>query len=169
MVCGVAIFSYVNFPHVAERIDGFMSENTGYQVSRSLEAYQSGGLFGTGPGEGTVKRHLPDAHTDFIFAVAGEEFGLIACGFIVLVMAGVVFFSVRRIWAVKDMFILLAASGLLLQFSLQSLVNIGVTLNLLPTKGMTLPFISYGGSSTLALAIMAGFLLIFTRKRFGGE
>jgi cell division protein FtsW len=168
-VVGMLVVGYLFFPHVNERITNFMSpdDEGNYQVMQSIKAFQHGGLFGSGPGEGVVKRHLPDAHTDFIFAVAGEELGAVFCLFMVLAILGVVLMSIRRIWGEKDLFIMLAVSGLLLLFSFQSFVNIGVSLHLLPTKGMTFPFISYGGSSTLASGLMAGMLLALTRRRYG--
>ncbi|MEJ2027120.1 MAG: putative peptidoglycan glycosyltransferase FtsW [Limibacillus sp.] len=136
-----------------------------YQVNRSLEAFSNGGLLGTGPGEGSVKNLLPDSHSDFIFAVAGEEFGALVCLFIVMLFAIVVLRGMPRLWGENSLFVLLAASGLLFQFGLQALINMGSTLHLMPTKGMTLPFISYGGSSLLALAFGMGMLLALTRKR----
>jgi cell division protein FtsW len=161
--------AYFVFPHVASRVNRFLDPNSGdtYQVSRSLEAFSNGGLFGRGPGEGTVKNVLPDAHSDFIFAVAGEEFGMILCLAIVVLFAFIVVRGFARLLSESHLFVLLATSGLLVQFGLQALVNIGSTLHLLPTKGMTLPFISYGGSSLLALAFGMGFLLALSRKRFG--
>ena len=130
-----------------------------------MEAFATGGLFGRGPGEGAVKSVLPDAHTDFIFAVAGEEFGLLLCLFIVGVFAFIVLRGYSRLLQENNFFVLLAASGLATQFGLQAIINIGVNLRLLPTKGMTLPFISYGGSSLLALALGMGMLLALTRTR----
>ena len=168
-VLGVAglIGAYFTLPHVTARIDGFLDPQAGdrYQVSRSLEAFSNGGLLGTGPGEGTVKNLLPDSHSDFIFAVAGEEFGALVCLLIVLLFALVVLRGMQRLWSENSLFVLLAASGLLFQFGLQALINMGSTLHLMPTKGMTLPFISYGGSSLLALALGMGMLLALTRKR----
>lgn len=166
---GMLVVGYLFFPHVNERISNFLSPDAegNYQVIKSMEAFKHGGLFGAGPGEGIVKRHLPDAHTDFIFAVAGEELGAIFCMFIVTAILGVALMSIRRIWGEKDLFIMLAVSGLVMLFCFQSFVNIGVSLHLLPTKGMTFPFISYGGSSTLASGLMAGMLLALTRRRYG--
>ncbi|WP_455372161.1 FtsW/RodA/SpoVE family cell cycle protein [Limibacillus halophilus] len=164
---GGIIGAYFLLPHVAARIDGFLDPQAGdrYQVNRSLEAFSNGGLFGTGPGEGSVKNLLPDSHSDFIFAVAGEEFGALVCLFIVALFAVVVLRSMLRLWGEHSLFVLLAASGLIFQFGLQALINMGSTLHLMPTKGMTLPFISYGGSSLLALALGMGMLLALTRKR----
>lgn len=164
------IGAYFTFPHVASRIDRFIDPKTGdtYQVDKAMEAFTNGGLFGTGPGEGLVKTRLPDAHADFIFAVAGEEFGLIACLVLVLAFAFVVLRGFFRLMRETDLFVVLAAAGLLVQFGVQALINMGSTVNLLPTKGMTLPFVSYGGSSLFALALGMGMALALTRNRPGG-
>ncbi|MAV88570.1 MAG: cell division protein FtsW [Rhodospirillaceae bacterium] len=161
--------AYFNFSHVQIRIDRFFDPagTEAYQVARSLEAFRNGGIFGRGPGEGRVKEVLPDAHADFIFAVAGEEFGLI----MTLLILGLFFFLILRgfIRAFKetDLFVQLAVAGLLVQVGLQAIINMASTLNLMPTKGMTLPLISYGGSSILALAIGLGSVLALTRERPG--
>jgi cell division protein FtsW len=167
----VAVASYFLLPHVASRIDRFIDPSSGdsYQVTRSMEAFGNGGILGRGPGEGSVKSILPDAHTDFIFAVAGEEFGLIACLILVGLFAFIVLRGFSRIIKDTNLFVLLAATGLLVQFGLQALVNMGSTLRLIPTKGMTLPFISYGGSSLLAVALCIGMVLALTRRRVGQE
>ena len=158
--------AYFLFPHAASRIDKFLDPNNlGYQVEKSLEAFMRGGIFGRGPGEGHVKEFLPDAHADFVFAVAGEEFGLIACLLIIGLFGFVLYRGLKRLSTENNMFIVLAAAGLLVQFALQAIINIASTLNLIPTKGMTLPFMSYGGSSLLALAINIGMLLALTRRR----
>ena len=161
------VSAYFLFPHVRHRIDSFVDPEAGdrYQIDRSLEAFRSGGLFGQGPGEGTVKHFLPDAHADFVFAVAGEEFGLIACAVIVLLFAFVVLRGFGQLLQQDNLFVLLAAGGLLAQFGLQALINMGSALHLIPTKGMTLPFLSYGGTSLLATAGGMGLLLALTRKR----
>jgi len=168
---GVFAFAgaYFVFPHVQSRINRFLDPQSGdtYQVARSMEAFTNGGLAGRGPGEGRVKTHLPDAHSDFIFAVAGEEFGLIACLIIVVLFGFVVLRGFMRLLSENNLFALLATAGLLVQFGVQALINMGSTLHILPTKGMTLPFISYGGSSLLALALGMGFMLALTRKRYG--
>lgn len=163
------IGAYFTFPHVTSRIDRFLDPHSGdtYQVSRSLEAFANGGLMGTGPGQGTVKFSLPDSHADFIFAVAGEELGLIFCLFLVAVFVFVVMRGFARVFNENNYFILLATAGLLVQFGLQAMINMGSSLHLMPTKGMTLPFISYGGSSLLALGFGMGMVLALTRKRFG--
>lgn len=165
-VAGVAA-AYFFVPHVASRIDRFMNPDQGdtYQVDTALNAFGHGGLTGVGPGEGSVKFVLPDAHTDFIFAVAGEEFGLAACTILILLFGVIVIRALRRALEERDHFIQLAAAGLAVMFGLQALINIAVTLSLLPAKGMTLPFVSYGGSSMLALSITVGMLLALTRRR----
>ena len=161
--------AYLLLPHVASRVDRFLDPSAGdnYQVERSLEAFMNGGLFGRGPGEGTVKRVLPDAHSDFVFAVAGEELGLLACLMIVALFSFVVLRGFTRALQENNLFIMLAASGLLVQFGLQAAVNMASALRLIPAKGMTLPFISYGGSSLLSTGLTIGLLLALTRRRFG--
>ncbi len=162
-----ASLAYVTQPHVASRIDRFIDPSIGdtFQVETAIEAFANGGLLGRGPGEGIGKRVLPDAHTDFIFAVAGEEFGLLVCLFIIALFAFVMLRGYRRLMGEDTLFIMLAAGGLLTQFGLQAVINMGVNLSLLPTKGMTLPFISYGGSSLLALSIGMGMVIALTRRR----
>ena len=134
---------------------------------RGLEAFRSGGLCGRGPGEGRVKEVLPDAHADFIFAVAGEEFGLIACLIIVALFVFIIVRGFSRVFKGKDLFVLLVVAGLLVQFGLQAIINMASAIHLIPPKGMTLPFISYGGSSTIALAYGMGMLFALTRERPG--
>ncbi|HVA14081.1 MAG TPA: putative peptidoglycan glycosyltransferase FtsW [Stellaceae bacterium] len=167
-VAGLAS-AYVLLPHVASRINGFLDPTSGnsYQVDRSIDAFMNGGLWGRGPGEGTVKLTLPDAHADFVFAVAGEELGLIVCLVIVALFAFVVLRGFSRLLQENNLYIVLAATGLLVQFGLQAIINMASTLHLMPTKGMTLPFISYGGSSLLALGLGVGMMLALTRRRFG--
>lgn len=161
--------TYFLFPHVTSRIDRFLDPEAGdrYQINHSLDAFMNGGFFGQGPGEGIVKKHLPDAHSDFIFAVAGEEFGLFFCLLIVGLYAFIVFKSFSRVLKGANFFVLLSVGGLSIQFGLQAIINMASSLHLIPTKGMTLPFLSYGGSSLLALAIGMGMLLNLTRKRLG--
>jgi cell division protein FtsW len=163
--------AYEWLPHVTDRINRFLDPAAGdsYQVKRSLEAFTAGGMWGKGPGEGTVKDYLPDAHADFVFAVAGEEFGLIACVLIVGIFAFIVLRGLSRLLQEQDQFVLLAATGLLLQFGLQALINMASELHMIPTKGMTLPFLSYGISSMVALAFGMGMLLALTRRRLGGD
>ena len=161
--------AYLSFDHVRSRIDRFLDPvgGKGYQVEKSLDAFENGGLFGRGPGEGRVKEVLPDAHTDFILAVAGEEFGLLLCLLIVILFAFIVLRGFSRVFKDSDFFVMVAVVGLLTQFALQAIINIASTTNLIPPKGMTLPFISYGGSSTLALALGMGMVLALTRVRHG--
>lgn len=168
---GGLVSAYLFFPHVASRIDRFLDPSSGdnYQVQKSLDAFSNGGLFGTGPAHGQVKLNLPDAHADFIFAVAGEEFGLVFALILVLIFCFVIARSAWRALQSEDLFIVLGAAGLLTQFALQSLIHMGSSLQLLPAKGMTLPFISYGGSSLLALGLGMGMLLSLTRKRTQAE
>jgi cell division protein FtsW len=162
-----AVMAYLLFPHVQSRVARFLDPNAGdnYQVSTALEAFGNGGLLGRGPGEGRVKNILPDAHADFVFAVAGEEFGLVMCLVILALFAFVVVRGLVRLLGETDLFVVLAAAGLLTQFGLQAFVNMASSLHLIPTKGMTLPFVSYGGSSVLAIALGMGFLLALTRRR----
>ena len=161
--------AYVVFPHVASRIDRFLDPSAGdtYQIGRSLKAFTDGGLFGRGPGQGQVKFQLPDAHADFVFAVAGEEFGLFVTLIIVALFAAVVLRGFTRAFQEQNLFVLLAVAGLLIQFGLQALINMGSSLSLIPTKGITLPFISYGGSSLLAIGMAMGMALALTRRRVG--
>jgi len=166
----VGVFgAYAVLPHVASRIDRFLDPSSGdnYQVEKSLEAFKAGGWFGRGPGEGMVKQHIPDSHTDFIFSVAGEEFGMMFCMLIVLLFAIIVVRGFIKMGQEQDRFRMIAVGGLLAEFGIQSIVNMGVAVNLLPAKGMTLPFLSYGGSSLLAMAGGMGMMLALTRKRFG--
>ncbi len=166
---GLLVGAYFIFPHVQSRIDRFLDPAAGdtYQIDRARDAFMNGGLFGRGPGEGTVKAYLPDSHADFVFAVAGEEFGTIACLIIVAIFAFVVLRGFARVLQDNDLFVVVAATGLLVQFGLQALINMASTLSLIPPKGMTLPFLSCGGSSLLALGLGMGMLLALTRKRPG--
>lgn len=164
---GAGVGAYFTFDHVQLRVDRFFGPDSeiGYQAARAIEAFQHGGIIGRGPGEGRVKEVLPDAHADFIFAVTGEEFGLLACLVIVGLFAFVVLRGFARVMKRDDLFVLLAVAGLLSQFAVQALINMASSVSLIPPKGMTLPFISYGGSSTLALAIGMGMVLALTRER----
>jgi cell division protein FtsW len=164
LTCFFAIFvylCYLSFPHVAKRIDGFYSpvDARNYQVSKSISSYLDGGLFGKGPGEGTIKYVLPDVHTDFIFAVAAEEFGTVFCLILMCCFGCFILRGFFNLSKQRNLFNIFIGFGILMHFSLQFIFNIGTTLNLLPTKGMTLPFISYGGSSILAFSIAAGIFL----------
>jgi cell division protein FtsW len=162
--------AYLALPHVSSRIDRFFDPASGdtYQIDRAMEAFANGGLWGRGPGEGTVKAALPDAHADFVFAVAGEELGLIACLVIVALFGFIVLRGFSRLLQENNLFVVLAATGLFVQFGLQAVINMASSLDLMPTKGMTLPFLSYGGSSLLSLGLAMGMALALTRRRYGG-
>lgn len=164
-----AFLAYSLLPHVAKRIDSFLNpeSNENYQVEKSLEAYINGGFFGKGPGEGVVKNQLPDSHTDFIFAVAGEEFGGIFASVVILIFMALVIRFILLLQKQESLFNIFVGGGIITLFSLQTIFNIGVTLHIFPTKGMTLPFISYGGSSTLSFAIAFGILFNLTKKQLG--
>jgi cell division protein FtsW len=157
-------FAYLFFPHVQSRINKFMSSIDGenYQVHKSLECYNNGGLFGRGPGEGSFKYFLPDCHADFIFPVIAEEFGSILCFIIICI---IIFIVVRGLINLKktNIYRLCCGTGIIGYFAMQSIFNIGITLNLFPTKGMTLPFISYGGSSLISSSIAMGIYLNITK------
>jgi cell division protein FtsW len=165
------LLSYLFLPHVTERVNSFLfpQGHENYQVTKSLQAFERGGFFGVGPGEGHVKELLPDSHCDFIFAVSGEELGIIACLIIVCTFAFLTIKFLLKLMQNNDKFQIISMVGLISQIGLQSIINMGVTLNLLPTKGMTLPFISYGGSASLAMAINIGFLLSLTRKKISNN
>ncbi|MBZ9858101.1 putative lipid II flippase FtsW [Mesorhizobium sp. B2-9-1] len=163
---GGVFAAYTVFPHVAARIDKFMTgEGDTFQVDMGREALINGGWFGVGPGEGTVKRVIPDSHADFVFSVAGEEFGLIMCFFIMSIFAFIVLRGLSIALKEQDDFTRYAVGGLVTVFGLQSAINMCVNLQLMPAKGMTLPFISYGGSSQIAIAVSMGMVLALTRKR----
>ncbi|HXT80052.1 MAG TPA: putative peptidoglycan glycosyltransferase FtsW [Acetobacteraceae bacterium] len=166
MIGGGSVMAYIVFAHVRSRVERFW-EGTGdnYQVTTALEAFGNGGLLGRGPGEGRVKDILPDAHADFVYAVAGEEFGMLICLVILAVFAFIVLRGLLRLLKEQDLFIVLSCTGLVTGFGLQAFVNMASTLKLIPTKGMTLPFISYGGSSAAAIALGMGMLLALTRRR----
>ncbi len=165
------LLAYKFVPHVRARIEKFMdpgvslSASDTFQVDTAIDSFISGGWFGKGPGEGTLKTHLPDSHTDFIFAVTGEEFGILVCMGIVGIFAFIVLRGLLLAAKNEDPFCRFASAGLLLLFGIQSAVNLSVNLHLMPAKGMTLPFISYGGSSLLSLSLAMGFLVAVTRKR----
>ncbi len=168
----VGLFSaYKMIPHVAGRIKRFMDPASGdtFQVDTAIESFLRGGWLGRGPGEGTVKRILPDSHTDFVFAVAAEEFGIVICLALVALFSFIVIRALSHALKTEDLFTRLAASGLAILFGAQSAINMAVNLHLIPAKGMTLPFISYGGSSMISLAYGMGMLLALTRERPGVE
>ena len=160
----LGLILYFNIPYIKNRIDNFIDPNSiNYQVNKGLDAISNGGIIGVGPGEGTVKNTLPDAHTDFIFAVIAEEFGYIACCCIILLFLCIILKSLYLVYYTKNIFISLAVVGLIIQFTLQIFINIGSVINLIPTKGITLPFISYGGSSVISISLIIGALLNLTR------
>ncbi|MDR3285233.1 MAG: putative lipid II flippase FtsW [Holosporales bacterium] len=166
------ITSYFFIPHVAQRIDSFLRPELSdhdqmYQIKQSLEAFHHGGWFGCGPGEGIVKRLVPDAHSDFVFSVAGEEYGLFMCIIIVFLFSFFVIRSIIKAYKSKNIFTIFAITGIASQLGLQAFVNMATTLRLIPTKGMTMPFISYGGSSLLAVGIAVGIILSLTKKKYG--
>ncbi|WP_407181668.1 putative lipid II flippase FtsW [Bradyrhizobium sp. STM 3562] len=165
---GAGLFgAYLLVPHVAGRIQRFMNPASGdtFQVDTAMEAFSNGGWLGLGPGEGIAKRNLPDSHTDFVFAVAAEEFGIVLCLALLALFAFVVIRALSRAYRNEDMFSRFAASGLAILFGVQAAINMSVNLQLIPAKGMTLPFISYGGSSMVSLAYGVGMMLALTRLR----
>ena len=170
-VIGVAGLSstYFLFPHVASRVDRFLSPDKAdtHQVDRAAEAIHAGGLFGRGPGEGLMKRHVPDLHTDFIYSVGAEEYGLVFSLLLISLFAFVVVRGLYRALKLSDPFEQVAAAGLFVLVGQQAIINVAVNLNMIPTKGMTLPFISYGGSSMLAMGLTLGMALALTRRRPG--
>jgi cell division protein FtsW len=159
--------AYLFVPHVTKRINRFMDPAAGdnYQVDNAVESFIRGGWFGRGPGEGTVKRILPDSHADFVFAVAAEEFGVVLCLALVTLFCFVVIRALQHAFEDRDPFTRFASAGLAMLFGTQSAINMAVNLHLVPAKGMTLPFISYGGSSMIAMAYGMGMLLALTRER----
>jgi len=163
-----SIGAYVALPHVRDRILKFLSsDGDKYQTDKALEAISSGGFLGRGPGEGAVKFRLPDGHTDFIFAVVAEEFGFLISLCLVFLLSAFVLRAFRNALRLNDYFSQLAVSGLATMIGIQMIINLYVNLNMAPPKGMTLPFISYGGSSMIALCFAAGLILAFTRRRPG--
>ena len=166
-VVAAGALAYANSAHFARRIDGFLSAELDptTQLGFATNAIREGGFFGVGVGQGQVKWSLPDAHTDFIIAVAAEEYGLVLVLAIIALYAGIVVSSLLRLLRERDPFIRLAGTGLAATLGAQAMINMGVAVRLLPAKGMTLPFISYGGSSMLALGVAVGMLLALTRTR----
>ena len=161
------VFAYQYSEHFARRIDGYLSADVDptTQLGYAANAIREGGLFGVGAGEGEVKWSLPDAHTDFIIAVAAEEYGVLMVLVIVILFAVIVLRTLGRLLQERDLFIRLAGTGLITIFGFQAMINMGVAVRLLPAKGMTLPFVSYGGSSLIAGGIALGMILAFTRSR----
>ena len=164
-----ATAAYFTLPHVQARVDRFLNPGgtENYQTDKALEAISNGGFFGRGPGEGAIKYSLPDGHTDFIFAVTVEEFGFLISMFLIILLAGFVIRCFRNALKLNDYFCQLAVAGLATMIGMQAIINLYVNLNMAPPKGMTLPFISYGGSSLLSLCFAAGLILAFTRRRPG--
>lgn len=164
----VAITGYFTLPHVYTRVNKYL-EGGSMQADNAMRSFSNGGFFGVGPGNGDVKYILPDAHSDFIFAVAGEEFGIISCIVLASIYAFIMFRSFKLAYRSDSLFLIYAVSGLAMQFGLQALIHMGSSVHLIPTKGMTLPFISYGGSSLLATALTVGILLALTRRPVAGR
>ena len=168
---GGGVLLYTLLPHVHRRVDQFLYGKGGgnYQIDKVMEAFANGGLTGRGAGEGSVKDTIPDVHADVVFAVVGEEFGLIVCLLLVGVFAFIVLRGLLRLMREQDLYVVFAGTGLLAGFGLQTMVNLFSTLGMMPTKGMTLPFISYGGSSAVAVGLGMGMLLSLTRARARDE
>ncbi len=169
---GVGLMTaFYTVPHVAQRIHGFLDPSSGnsFNVDIATELFIRGGWLGRGPGEGTIKRILPEGHTDFVFAVAAEEFGIMLCLILVALFAFIVIRALIRAMRNDDPFSRFATAGLAILFGLQSAINMAVNLHLMPAKGMTLPFISYGGSSLISLAYAMGMLVALTRERPHGQ
>ena len=166
IIITLSLLSYYIFDHVQKRVNAFFDPSADtYQIDLSIEAFKSGGFFGKGLAQGILKEKIPDASTDFIFAVAGEELGFIFCGIIILLIFTLIIRYLLQLLKFKDPFVIIAIVGLICSFGLQSLINIFSSLGVIPTKGMTLPFISYGGSSMLSSAILFGFLLSLTKRK----
>jgi len=165
----VSVSAYFFLDHVKNRIDSFLGNADTYQIDLSIMAFKSGGIFGKGPGQGDLKEKIPDANTDFIFAVAGEELGLIFCMVILIIILSIIVKTLLKVLKSTNPYKIIAISGLICSFGLQSLINILSALGMIPTKGMTLPFVSYGGSSMLATSILYGFLLSLTNANNDGE
>ena len=163
---GALVLAYQLLPHVRQRIDYFFDPSgENYQIGRALEVFQKAGWFGRGPGEGTLNdQFLPDAHNDFIFAAIADEFGIIACLILLAIYGVIVFRALQRVRRAKDSFVRITVAGLILLFGMQVAINMSVNLGLVPAKGMTLPFISYGGSSLLGCSVLLGFVLALTRR-----
>ena len=160
------VLAYYVFPHVAGRINRFLDPESGdtFQIMTAMQSFERGGWSGTGPGEGIMKRVLPDSHTDFVFAVVGEEFGIILCLLVVALFGALVMRGLMQAFRRNSAFERMAIAGLTTQIGIQAFINMGVNLHLLPAKGMTLPFISYGGSALLSVAMTMGFMLALSRR-----
>lgn len=159
--------AYIFFDHVHDRINDFLFPESGdtYQIDRSMESFANGGLFGTGPGQGTVKTQLPDAHADFIFSVAGEEFGFVPTFLLIALYAFIIARALRSAMKSDSLFAMLACGPLLAMVAVQSMIHMGSAMMLIPAKGMTLPFVSYGGSSLIAIGYTFGIILALTRSQ----
>ncbi len=168
LVAGVIglYLAYQFLPHVTARIDHFLDPSgENYQIARALEAFRQAGWFGRGPGEGSLaEQYLPDAHNDFIFAAIADEFGVLACLLLLLIYGGIVFLSLMRVRNMQDPFVRFAVSGLMMLFALQAGINMSVNLGLIPAKGMTLPLISYGGTSLIGISLLLGMTTALTRR-----
>ncbi len=163
----IASLAYLNLSHVKYRVDSFLNSNTThFQVEKALEAYQSGGLLGKGPGEGTIKKNIPDSHTDFIFPVIAEEYGALICIFLVCILLAIFFRGIMNINNSYNKFKITSCVGLLTLFIMQAFINIAVSMKLIPTTGVTFPFLSYGGSSIISMGIVMGMVLSLTKKKF---
>lgn len=165
---GLIAGAYLMFPHVSRRIDTFLNPEGGgntYQIDRALQSLQEGGWFGRGPGESIAKKLIPDAHADYVFSAAAGEFGIIFCMVLVALIAFIVLRAMMGAQRQTSLFARLAASTLAIQFAVQSGINLAVNLNLIPPKGMTLPFVSYGGTSMIAIAFGMGLMLALTRTK----
>ncbi|MNU51947.1 putative lipid II flippase FtsW [uncultured Brevundimonas sp.] len=169
MGAGGVVSLYFTFSHMRDRLSRFLSPETTdtHQIDRASEAIRAGGLVGRGIGEGVMKRHVPDLHTDFIYSVGAEEFGLVLSLILIGLYAFIVIRGMKKAMKLNDPFEQTAAAGLFMLIGLQACINVAVNLNLIPTKGMTLPFISYGGSSMMAMGLTMGFALALTRRRPG--
>ena len=164
-LCLLSFLSYYFFDHVQNRIETFLNPVADtYQIDLSIRAFKSGGFFGKGPGQGILKEKIPEANTDFIFAVAGEELGFLFCSIIIFLILFIVIRFLLKLLKSKDPYLIVASVGLVSCFGLQSLINIFSSLSIIPTKGMTLPYISYGGSSMISSSILFGFLLSLTKS-----
>ena len=163
----IACVAYLKLSHVQHRIDNFLNSNsTHFQVEKSLEAYQVGGILGKGPGQGTVKNNIPDAHTDFIFPVIAEEYGALVCILLVFILLAIFFRGVYKISNSQNKFKVTSCIGLLILFIIQAFINIAVSMKLIPTTGVTFPFLSYGGSSMISMGIVMGMVLSLTKRKF---
>ncbi|MDR0483847.1 MAG: FtsW/RodA/SpoVE family cell cycle protein [Alphaproteobacteria bacterium] len=164
-ICSIGgVFAYCTFPHVHYRVNTFFFEQKSYQVSKAIEAISNGKIFGLGAGQGVVKQYLPDSHTDFIFSVGIEEFGLVFGLFLILIYLNIVYRLFYIIQKQQDSFNIIALSGSMFLLGVQSFIHIASNINLIPTKGMTLPLISYGGSSLISIAILIGLILNLSKK-----